>query len=96
MKMLAFRAKEKDLIRGKMLQECKCISKRFNDEVDFFNSPQRARLLSFYPTLVFLDLVDTIHLSPEDTFFQSLVKRFNSRQNNAEMLVAFQDVLTMK
>ena len=96
MEMLGFRAKEKDLIRGKTLQECKCISKCFNNEVDFFNSPQRARLLSFYPALVFLDLVDTIHLLPEDTFFQSLVKRFNSRQNNAEMLVAFQDVLTMK
>jgi hypothetical protein len=59
MEMLGFRAKEKDLIRGKILKECKCISKCFNDEVDFFNSPQRARLLSFYPTLVFLDLVDT-------------------------------------
>jgi hypothetical protein len=94
--MLGFRAKEKYLIRGKILLECKCISKCFNDEVDFFNSPQRARFLSFYPALVFLDLVDTIHLLPEDTFFQSLVKRFNSRQNNAEMLVAFQDVLTMK
>jgi hypothetical protein len=59
MKRLGFRAKEKDLIRSKMLQECKCISKCFNDEVDFFNSPQRASILSFYPALVFLDLVDT-------------------------------------
>ncbi len=59
MKMLGFRAKEKDLIQSKMLPECKCISKCFNDEVDFFNSPQRVRLLSFYPALVFLDLVDT-------------------------------------
>jgi hypothetical protein len=30
-----------------------------NDEVDFFNSPQNARFLIFYPALVFLDLVDT-------------------------------------
>jgi hypothetical protein len=37
--MLDFKAKEKDLIRGKTLQECKWISKCFNDEVDFFNSP---------------------------------------------------------
>jgi hypothetical protein len=57
--MQGFRAKEKDLIRGKMLQECKCISKCFNDEIDFFNSPQRASLISFYPGLVLLDLVDT-------------------------------------
>ena len=59
MKMLGFRAREKYLIRGKILQECKCISKCFNDEVYIFNSPRRARLLSFYPALVFLDLVDT-------------------------------------
>ena len=59
MKMLGFRAKEKDPIRGKILPECKCISKCFNDEVDFFNSPQWARLLSFYPGLVFPSLVDT-------------------------------------
>ena len=57
--MLGFRAKEKDLIRGKIPQECKCISKCFNDGVDRFNSPRRARLISFYPVLVFLDLVDT-------------------------------------
>jgi hypothetical protein len=59
MKMLGLRDKEKGLIQGKILLEYKCISKCFNDEVDFFNSPQMARLLSFYPALVFLDLVNT-------------------------------------
>jgi hypothetical protein len=50
MEILGFRAKEKDPIRGKMLQECKCISKCSNEA-------QSASLLSFYPALVFLDLV---------------------------------------
>ena len=59
METLGFRAKEKNLIRGKILPECKCISKCFNDKVDFFNSPQRAKFLSFCPTLLFLDLVHT-------------------------------------
>ena len=40
MQMLGFRAKEKDLIRGKTLPECKCISKCFNDEVDFLIAPE--------------------------------------------------------
>ena len=59
MKMLDFRVKQKGLIRGKIPQECNCISRCFNDEVDLFNNPRRARLLSFYPALVFLDLVKT-------------------------------------
>ena len=59
MKMLDFGDKLNGLIRGKILPECKCISRCFNDEVDLFNSPRRARLLSFYPALVFLDLVYT-------------------------------------
>ena len=48
MEMLGFRAKQKDLIRGKILPECKYISNCFNDEVDFFNSPagKASKLLS--------------------------------------------------
>jgi hypothetical protein len=40
MKILGFRAREKYLIQGKILPECKCISKCFNNEVDFFNNPK--------------------------------------------------------